>query len=205
MTVLGQTDGPQVLVVPPLFEELNFTRATVTAMARALAGRGIGVWIMDLPGTGESLAALAEVRLGDWRGAVAAAAARIGQPHVAAMRGGVLIDGAAQALSRWRFAPADGAALLRQMERAQAIGDRESGRATMAGAGHVDLVGYRLSRDLLDELRAALPDEPGGRLRVVPFAGPGVAPWRRAEPTSDLTLAGALAADLAEWIATCGA
>jgi hypothetical protein len=200
----GPTDGPQVLVVPPLFEELNFTRATMVAMMRELAARGIGTWIIDLPGTGESPRMIEDVRIEDWRGAVAAAAARIGQPHVAALRGGNLIDDAARGRSWWRFAPASGDALLRQMERAQAIGDRESGRAVQADAGHVDLVGYRLSVALRDALRVAAPADPGWQHRLVPYAGPGAAPWRRAEPAADAALAAALAADLADWIASCG-
>ena len=117
MFVHGPADGPQVLVVPPLFEELNFTRATVVAMARGLAARGIGAWIIDLPGTGESVRAIDGVRLADWRDAVAAAAARIGSPHVASLRGGALIDDAAAGAvlvalraGRWRgAAPPDGA------------------------------------------------------------------------------------------------
>ena len=60
---------------------------------------------------------------------------------------------------------------------------------------HVDLVGYRLSLALRDELRAATAAAPAGPLRVVPFAGPGVAPWRRAEPTADPALAATLAGE----------
>lgn len=205
MCVHGSPAGAQVLLVPPLFEELNFTRATLVAAARGLAERGIGAWIIDLPATGESLRAIDSVRLGDWREAVAAAAARIGSPHIAAVRGGALVDDAVAACSWWRFAPSPGAALLRQMERAQAIGDRETGRVVAADADHVDLVGYRLSVALRDELRGAEPAEPAGPLRLVPFAGPGVAPWRRAEPTADAALAAMLAGDLADWIASCDA
>ncbi|WP_156680963.1 hypothetical protein [Sphingomonas profundi] len=205
----GPREGPQAMIVPPLFEEMNFLRALTVALARDLAGLGVGCWIVDLPGTGESARPLAETSLSDWRAGATAAAAAIaeaaGLPHVAALRGGALIDDAAQALSCWRFAPADGAGLLRQMERAQAIGEREAGRpAAAADAPTIDLIGYRIGRPLYDAVRAAAPATPPWPLREVPFAGPGAAPWRRAEPAPDAALSRALAEDLAVWIAACG-
>lgn len=208
LTAFGPEQGPRVLIVPPLFEEMNYTRTLLAALGRGLAARGIGTWIMDLPGTNESPRALDEVSFADWRAAVAAAAATLtrggGPPHVASLRGGALLDDAAIARSWWRFAPADGAGLIRQMERAQAIGDKEAGRRTTPGGEHVDLIGYRLTVGLRETLRTAKPAAPSGALRELPLAGPAVAPWRRAEPTRDPALALALVEDLSDWIASCG-
>ncbi|MET0270242.1 MAG: hypothetical protein ABW173_07420 [Sphingomonas sp.] len=201
----GPAGGPRLLIVPPLFEEMNFTRATLTAFAIDLAARGIGTWLIDLPGAGESERDLEDVTLDEWRGAVAAAADMLGRPHLAAVRGGALVDDAADVASRWRFAATPGAALIRQMERAQAIGDREAGRAPPPADGRLrDLIGYRISPALVEAVRAAVPAEAGGPVRAAPFAGPGVPPWRRAEPAADPALAADMAADMAEWIASCG-
>ncbi len=203
--VHGPADGPRVLIVPPLFEELNFTRALVVAMARDLGARGIGAWIMDMPGANESPRMLDQVAWADMRGAVAAAADAVGNPHIASLRGGALLADAARGRSYWRFAATDGASLLRQMERAQNIGDRETGRAKAPeDAPYVDLIGYRMTRLLRETMRAASPVPPPGPLREVPFSGPGIAPWRRAEPAPDTELSRALAEDIALWIASCG-
>ncbi len=209
ITVRGPADGPRVLIVPPLFEEMNFTRATLTAFTCILAERGIGTWLIDLPGTGESERHLETVTWDAWREAVAAAALAIGRPHLAAIRGGALLDDRATGASRWRFAATPGASLIRQMERAQAIGDREGGRPLAHAAAPLrDLIGYRMPIALVDALRGAVPALFPDRLRSVPFPlpdhAPGIAPWRRAEPTADVALAAALAADLADWIDQCG-
>jgi hypothetical protein len=211
MLVHGPTDGPRALLLAPLFAEANGTRATIVMLARALAAAGIGSAIPDLPGTGESETALAAIGWGDWRDAAAAAGRAIGRPHVVALRGGALIDDAVVAASWWRFAPTPGATLLRQLERAQKIADGEagSGGATPGGGiggggdATVDLAGYRVSPLLSEGLRAAEPAIPTGPLRSLPFEGPGIAPWRRAEPTADPELAARLGADIADWIRRC--
>ncbi|TVV74988.1 hypothetical protein [Sphingomonas solaris] len=205
MAVRGPAAGPRVMIVPPLFEENNFTRATLTAMVIDLAAHGIGTWLIDLPGTGESAISLDMVGWEDWRAAVAAAAEVIGRPHILSLRGGALLDDAATAASRLRVAPAGGATLLRQMERAQAIGDREAGRGPPdPAAATVDLIGYAIDRALVAAMRAATVAAVPCELREMPFTGPGVAPWRKAEPTPDAAFAAMLASDLAEWVTRCG-
>jgi hypothetical protein len=205
MLVHGPADGPQVLILAPLFGEANGTRATIVALARRLAEAGIGSAIPDLPGTGESPLPLAKVGWVDWREATAAAGRQLGRPHVVAMRGGALLDDAVDATSRWRFAPVPGATLLRQLERAQLVTDRENEGARPANGDVVELAGYRVSPALCAAMRAADPGTPEGPLRALPFEGPGLAPWRRAEPTADPELAARLADDIAEWIRTCAA
>ena len=52
---IGAAEAPPVLFVPPLFEEMNRTRALLAAVMRRLAARGHGCWLPDLSGTGESV------------------------------------------------------------------------------------------------------------------------------------------------------
>ena len=210
MLVHGAAGAPQVLILGALFSEHNFTRAIVVEIARCLAAAGIGSAIPDLPGTGESSRTLADTSLAEWREAAAAAAGMLAEtagvrPHIVAVRGGALLDDACPGASWWRLAPATGAQLLRQMERAHKLGERE--RATPPAPppdGALDLVGYRLGLALHEPLRQAVPADPAGPLRVVPIEGSGVAPWRRAEPAADPVLSRQLADDIIAWVTSCG-
>ena len=202
MMRIGAAEASPILFVPPLFEEMNRTRALIAAMMRALAAGGFGCWLPDLPGTGESERSLDEVSWDDWRAAVSeaadhSAAASGREPVVAAIRGGCLIDDAAEGSGHWRFAPVTGASLARDMER--------SGMAGVAWAG------YQPSPSLRAELESALPEHEA-RLRIArlasdrgeadaKFAGPAL--WRRSEPGFSAALAEAAAADLAAWAKTC--
>ena len=204
MMRIGRAEAPPILIVPPLFEEMNRTRALIAAMMRALAADGFGCWLPDLPGTGESERTLEEVSWDDWRTAVSeaadhAAAASGRAPVIAAVRGGCLIDDAAEGAAHWRLAPATGASLARDME-----------RSGMAGAAWA---GYAPSPALRAELEAALPEQEA-RLRTVRLASDrgeadakiaGPALWRRSEPGTSAALAEAAAADLAGWAKTCAA
>ncbi|HEX8192484.1 MAG TPA: hypothetical protein VF552_06245 [Allosphingosinicella sp.] len=202
MMRIGPAEAPPIVIVPPLFEEMNRTRALVAAMMRALATRGFGCWLPDLPGTGESDRALEDVVWEDWRAAVTeaadhAAAASGRAPLVAAIRGGCLIDDAAEGAGHWRFAPVLGASLVRDMER--------------SGLAGTSWAGYPASPSLKAEVEAAVP-EPAVRLRTVrlasdkadadgKIAGPSL--WRRSEPGHSPALAEAAAEDLAAWAKTC--
>jgi pimeloyl-ACP methyl ester carboxylesterase len=188
--------GPALLFLPPLFEEMNRTRALLATTMRALAGRGFECWLPDLPGTGESERALEEVSWQDWTEAAAAAFHAAGAVASVAVRGGALLDQAAPA--RWRFAPATGTSLARDLSRA--------GLMTEGGGG------YAPAEALLAPLAAAEPPA-GGRLRIVRLAtdrgeadlkleGPPL--WRRAEPQNSSELAGAMASDISQWVRTCG-
>lgn len=198
---IGPAEAPPILFVPPLFEEMNRTRALIVAIMRALAARDHGCWLPDLAGTGESLRALGDVGWNDWRHDVTSAASYIaekaGKPLVASLRGGVLLDDAATARAHWRFAPADGAALSRDMVR--------------AGLAGVEWAGYAPSAELKADLAAAKP-EPVSPLRLVRLATDaqpadakvaGPALWRRSEPGTSEALAEALAADIHDWSRAC--
>jgi len=201
MMRIGAGDSPAILFVPPLFEEMNRTRALIADVMRRLAALGHGCWLPDLPGTGESLRALGDVGWGDWRHDVTAACAYVtentGKPLIASLRGGALLDDAAAGRGWWRFAPADGAALSRDMVRARLAG--------------VEWAGYAPSADLKADLAVATP-APVAPSRTVRLATDraeadgrldGPALWRRSEPGRSADLAEAIAADIHGWSQSC--
>jgi hypothetical protein len=205
MLRIGDPRTPPILFVPPLFEELNRTRALIVAVMRRLAAEGHGCWLPDLSGTGESLLALDTIGWGEWRDDVAAAAAHVAaaagkQPVIASIRGAGLIDDAVEARGWWRFAQVRGQALARDLDRASI-------------AGGADWAGYPASPELRQGLASAEPAA-ASPLRMVRLesdaatadakvAGPAL--WRRSEPGTSEELAEALAADLNDWSRACAA
>jgi pimeloyl-ACP methyl ester carboxylesterase len=200
MLAYGPPDGPQLLVLQPLFEEMNRCRALMSALCRDLARRDIGCWLPDLPGTGESPRALESVDWSLWTEATGTAAALIAgetgrQPDSVAIRGGALLD-MDIGPRRWRFAPASGRSLLSDLRRSALIGGDPSAPA-----------GYRLSPALSDALHAAdvVADDAGRTIRLVSDDRPAdrhveASPiWRRPEPTRDDSLAALLADDIVKW------
>jgi hypothetical protein len=193
--------GPdyEVLIIEPLFEEANRTRRMIATMARLLTAQYISATIVELPGTGESLIDIADVRIVDWQVAVDAAVAATGATIIASFRGGSLLDGVG--LPVWRFAPETGARIVRDLRRVRASGSSET------YAGHV------LSDAFLGELEAAPLPTPAllRTVRLLSDAAPadskleGSPLWRRAEPGEDATLSAMLATDLAHWIDQCAA
>lgn len=202
MLALGGTDGPQLLVLQPLFEEMNRCRALVTGMCRMLADRGIGCWLPDLPGMGESLRALETVGWSEWRSGARAASALIESetkraPSIVAIRGGALLDRVIDAPT-WRLAPTSGRSLLSDLRRS----------AIASGSDPAHPAGYTLSPDLAEMLRAA-DTEPSPFARTVRLATDdrpadarieGVPLWRRPEPGFDTATAGAAVSDIIDWI-----
>lgn len=189
--------GVGILLLPALFEEALFTRTLVARLLRAVAARGVGSWLPDLPGQGESRVPIGEVRLRDWQAAAAAAFAHAADalgtsPLVASVRGGALLADALPARARWRLAPCDGAAVLRPLRRAQAL------------SGGSDLAGWPLPDALIADLDAAGLAPPGAATRDVGWPA-GTPPWRRAEPAAPADAVALLADDLAGWSAMCGA
>ena len=189
--------GPALLFLPPLFEEMNRTRALLATIMRALAADGFSCWLPDLPGTGESERVLADVSWQDWKDAAASAWKATGAVASVSLRGGALLDEAMPA--RWRFAPATGASLARDLARA--------GLMTEGGGG------YAPSEALLAALADSEPAA-GGTVRTLRLAtdrgeadlkleGPPL--WRRAEPQNSYELADAMASDISQWARLCGA
>lgn len=203
---IGDPDAAPILFVPPLFEEMNRTRALLVSMMRTLAADGHCCWLPDLTGTGESLASLLDVAWEDWRHDVSVAAEHVARAHsasplIAAIRGGCLLDDAAEGVGHWQFAPVPGASLARDLDRASL-------------GGGAEWAGYHEAKAALRQaLAAATPAEtaPLRTLRLATGAGAadakveGPALWRRSEPGTSVPLAAALAKDIGEWRRACAA
>ncbi|MBV9841165.1 MAG: hypothetical protein JOY99_06485 [Sphingomonadaceae bacterium] len=181
----------RLLILQPLFEEMNRTRALLADLQRGLADAGIASFLVDLPGTGESERALETVRFIDWRRAAQDAAVAVGAiDGVVALRGGCLLDDAIAA-PRWRLSPVAGAAVVRDLE-------RETGET------RVPLAGYAADAALIAALSGAVPLGAARTIRLnageadrLIGASP---PWRRSEPVRDAALAAALVDDIAGWL-----
>lgn len=221
--VRGPSDGAQVLVVPPLFEEMNRTRTLLAGVGRRLTQRGIGSWLPDLPGSGDHELPLTAVRLATWRSSVDALAQVIAATngstvHLFAIRGGALLAGSAAA-TRYLLAPVEsGERLLRELMRARLSADQERGRPSGMAALEarlkqetVELAGYPITPALAADLRSAtLLDAPRTRRVALDggsgdrlFDGPPL--WRQAEPVAAPDLAREIGDDLADWIESCAA
>jgi hypothetical protein len=201
----------QILIIPPLFDEMNRVRRMLVQAMRDLELRGIGSMLIDLPGCNESRARLDEQTLESWRDAVAAGAEQLGATHIAAMRGGALVDDA-PALPHWRLAPAKGSTILKIMIRTRIGGDKEAGKATteaelMAASrsAPLELAGNIVGPLMIAQLAGAEPP-PLANLaeRRLGEEISGSPLWLRAEPQDDAAMSASIAADLDHWSATCG-
>ncbi|MBK6707301.1 MAG: hypothetical protein IPG54_07345 [Sphingomonadales bacterium] len=209
---LGMGASRRILIIPPLFDEMNRCRRMLVQAMRGLADRGVGALLIDLPGCNESPAALADQSLSTWREAVTAAAAQLEATHIAALRGGALVDDGAPHLPHWRLAPAKGSSLLKTMIRTRIAGDKEAGKTTSeaglieaARDGPVELAGNVLGPAMVAELATAAPDEIAPvTVRVLGQDIAGSPLWLRAEPQDDPAMSAALADDLDRWSASCG-
>ncbi|HXH17244.1 MAG TPA: hypothetical protein VNJ10_14055 [Sphingomonas sp.] len=206
MLRFGADNGPIVVATLPLFEEANRTRQFLVTILRALATRGIGSVLPDLPGTGESLVATVDARLSLQRAAYAELVQHLGRgSYAVSLRSGALFDTDATLAGRWHLAPQTGEDLLRDLNRARGIATRSDHSAENEYAGN------RVSHEMLAELRAAVPCEDGQRRvarmdtdpRPADATYSGVPLWRRSEPDNDIDLAQRLAADIVQWMASC--
>lgn len=188
-------DGPPILFVPPLFEEMNRVRAFIATTMRRLAEAGHACLLPDLPGTGESEQPLSAVRWEAWRESIA----DLGRDSIAtvAMRGGCLLDDAA-GKPAWRLAPVDGASLVRDLERSGMVG----------GGGSA---GYDPHPELIEPLKNARPAACPNQ-RVVRLASDrgeadlkldGPTLWRRSEPQNSYELSELIASDIKGWMQEC--
>jgi len=188
----GPEEGPVVALFLPLFEEANRTRAFGVSLLRALARRGIGGVLPDLPGQGESEIATAAATLADLR----KAGVTVGATHVIAIRSGALL---APDRPAWLLSPQTGRELVRELTRVSG--------APLDG-DLVEVAGNLLSRVLLNDLQGAT-HVAGRVVRLTSDPQPadlhvdGSPLWRRAEPDNDPALVQLLAADIESWLATC--
>lgn len=212
VTCFGDAQATRViLIVPPLFDEMNRVRAMLVGAMRELAAHGIVTMLPDIPGCNESLAPISSQSMKSWQNAMADAALQLGASHVVSIRGGALIEGYI-ALPHCRLAGVKGASLLKTMLRTRIASDKESGRNSSieslladARRGPIELSGYTLGAMMLAELDAAIPDPAVQAYEVV--LGEGIAGkplWLRAEPQEDAAMSLALATELDRWSASCG-
>lgn len=205
-----------ILLIPPLFDEMNRMRQMLVDVMRLLDAKGIGSILPDLPGTNESLVPQGDASLTVWRQALAHCISTVSNcQHIASFRGGALIDDFADDMQQWRLSPAKGNSLLRTMMRTRMASDKEAGLSTAmaqlaeeAQRGAVNLAGNSISGLMYSELEGAVPS-PSDDVRTAQLETsargadiklPGSALWLRAEPDRDLLLSGAIATDLASWI-----
>jgi hypothetical protein len=192
----GPKDGPQLIVLQPLFEEMNRCRALVAGLCRALAAEGVGCWLPDLPGSGESPRALEAIGWTDWQAAVLAGSALIraetgAKPASIALRGGALLDTAVPG-PHWRLSPVPGASLLTDLR-----------RSALAGEG----TGYTINPTLAQAIETVTLDDSAARtVRVTSETRPadlhvdGTPLWRRSEPGTDAGLLTVLTSDIVAWV-----
>jgi hypothetical protein len=202
---LGPLDAARrIIILPPLFDEMNRMRRTLVQAMRSLAERGIASCLPDLPGCNDSLSPLDMQSIESWCAAVLSASQAFGATHVFSMRGGCLLDDAAR-LPAIRLAPIKGASLIKTLVRAQIASDKEAGITSTSDAlaqkvlsGSVHLSGYTLSAQLWSDLESAVPaGQTVQEIALDTIAGSAL--WLRAEPDYSADMAAALARVLDEW------
>jgi hypothetical protein len=217
LTGWGDSAQPPLLIISPLFAEMNRCRRLIADLASGLCVRGIASWLIDLPGMGESGGDPATLALADWHQAVDAATDAIGARAVISLRGGALLGKRDNALPRWSLSAVDGPGIIRDLVRVRMASDREAGvnsttaTITEAAARHgIEIAGYWVSAALFDDLRnAALvhaPDDCAITLakdasEVGPAAITGEPLWRRAEPGRSPAMASAMVDSITGWLA----
>jgi len=190
----------RLLIVPPLFDEMNRTRHMLVALMRHLGVAGHAVMLPDLPGCGESVQQFTAQSLNAWRAAMAAAAQAFGATHVLSLRGGALV--APSNLPGWALEPLGGDAVLRPLLRAAALNLRATGKQANSaalleqGRQHgLTLAGYSCGAALIAGLHGAQPAGEGQRaIALADLNAAEPAPWLRQEPAPAPALAQALAA-----------
>ncbi|WP_156472140.1 hypothetical protein [Sphingorhabdus sp. M41] len=212
---LAVRSARRVMLVPPLFDEMNRMRKMLVDVMRSLHALEISSFLPDLPGTNESLAALEEITLSDWQKAVQACAQQHQISHIASFRGGALAVAEMQRADHWILSPVKGATILRTMMRTRVAADREAGQNTslaalaeLARTGPLELAGNIIGSGLFAQLEAAQIAELKSQ-RIVRLDSddkphdvqiPGSALWLRAEPDDDPVMSSAIAQDIAAWM-----
>ena len=201
-------EGPRrLLIIPPLFDEMNRMRRTLVLAMRTLAGMGVSCILPDLPGLNESKTPLHQCQLADWNAAINRASIEANVTHVASLRSACVLDGALNALPRWRNAAIGGDRVITQLVRAQMASDKANGiRSFRAdydngeGGGAVHLAGFMLSAAMVQDLNQAALSHVDGAQDCQVDASLGPPLWLRAEPGESPEFARALAASWREWM-----
>lgn len=213
---IGNPDAlRKILIIPPLFDEMNRIRRVIVSAMQILSDRNILSFLPDLPGTNESLTPLKTQDLASWRAAISDITAQFGITHIASIRGGALIDDGPSTLPHWRLAPAKGASLLKIMLRTRIAGDKEAGKTTtienlMAIGRHdpTELSGHIIGPAMLASLESAEPAALDALCGVAIGHDSdnveGSALWLRAEPQDDPVMSRSIADNLDRWSTSCG-
>jgi exosortase A-associated hydrolase 2 len=170
-SVATSTSPKTVVYVPPFAEEMNRSRRTIALLGAAMAERGIGLFILDLFGTGDSAGEFAEATWSGWLGDTQAALRFIeSEGHtITGIMG--LRTGALLALAAARARHLERVMLCQPVETGRSyltgllrsriaasltgVGPRlttEALRAQLAGGQSVEIMGYTLSPKLWAEL-----------------------------------------------------
>ncbi|QJB68451.1 hypothetical protein [Parasphingorhabdus halotolerans] len=214
--ISGSQHQIKILLVPPLFDEMNRMRRALVDAMHLLDECRIGSILPDLPGTNESLFPQGEANLTLWRSALNMCISQHTDcKSIASFRGGCLIDDFDCELPRWRFSPAKGRSMLRTMMRTRIASDKEAGNVTkmtdlqdQAISSNLNLAGNIIGPSMFAELDQAEPItlentrvvrlESDSADADVKLAGSAL--WLRAEPDADQLISTAMANDLASWI-----
>lgn len=169
----GMPKDEGVVLCPPLFAEYLRTHACLRRVAVALADAGVPVLRFDYRGTGDSAGDFEETTPDDWRRDIAAAIAElqdlsgVGRVRLVGVRLGATL--AAQVATDIRAVNSlvlwdpiiNGDIYVKQLEQTHrrllaAHGLHPAGRVAN---GELELVGFRVSKSLLQELRnVSLPE-----------------------------------------------
>ncbi len=163
-----------------------------------LADRGIGSYILDVPGTGDTPLQFHDASWDVWKKAVADGFLHLntnGAPKIYGVGlrlGAVLaVDGLLDKAPVIAINPVDGASQIRTLLRAKSIGTQASKQpVSMADlmdalerGESVEAAGYTLSLKLVKSVNAAkLSDTASNNVRVVDITGTGSPLWLQNEP-----------------------
>lgn len=206
----GPVDADRtILIVPPLFDEMNRSRRMTIEAMRHLTKRDVASLLPDLPGCNESRAGLSTQSIESWRNAVSEAATQLRATHVVSIRGGSLLDDAA-GLPIWRLVPVKGASLLKTLLRARISADKEAGLSTSAeqliieGQQHgLNLAGHALGPAMLGDLEKAISVATDNITEATLTEVAGTALWLRSEPGDSPEMSAAVAAHIDQWSVAC--
>ena len=169
-----ETKRGTVLYLPPFAEEMNRSRRTIAALGRAMAARSLGLFVLDLHGTGDSAGGFEDARWNGWLADAAAAIRHIESEGERVIGTLGLRTGALLALATAKAAGLERVLLCQPVEsgrtyltgllrsRVAAAQSGDGPRVTMAGlramlaAGTpIELLGYPLAPELFAGLEAA--------------------------------------------------
>jgi len=199
----AQGTARRLLIIPPLFEEMNRSRAFLANVGRELASLNIATLLPDLPGTGDCGRALEHICWQEWQEALHALVRAEKPDHILAMRGGALL---AQHLHvpRDDFAPVkSGQIIWRALARARMVMEQESGHrlsqaeleSSSAQGQTLLCAGYALNPLMVRGLQQAHITQPAKQtwhLNADGLEGPPI--WLQAEPLAAPDMAQRLAA-----------